>query len=81
MSLHYINNNKFNIERGDTLKHTTNWDDESFNAIVPNPPEPVLNWDGIFFCPNLQGLARDRIRKICFKYDLGRIFLIFLLFK
>ena len=48
MSLHYINNNKFNIERGDTLKHTTNWDDESFNAIVPNPPEPVLNWAGIF---------------------------------
>lgn len=48
MSLHYIDNNKFNIERGDTLKHTTNWDDESFNAIVHNPPEPSLNWDGIF---------------------------------
>ena len=48
MSLHYINNNKFNIERADTLKHTTNWDDESFNAIVYNPPEPSLNLDGIF---------------------------------
>ena len=48
MFLHYINNNRFNIERGDTLKHPANWDDEPFNAIVSNPTE-VPTKVGTFF--------------------------------
>ena len=58
MFLHYINYNKFNFERGDTLKHPANWDDESFNAIVYNPPETSLNWDGIFFARIYKDLQR-----------------------
>ena len=40
--------------------------------VFSKPPEPSLNWDGIFF-PNLQGFAGDRIRDFYFRYDLGTI--------
>ena len=50
-------------------------DGSEFRVTVFLPPEPSLNWDGIFFCPNLQGFGGNRIRKICFRYDLGTKFL------
>lgn len=45
MFLHNVNYEKFNIALGDTLIDPAHWDDESFEAIVSNPPYSV-KWDG-----------------------------------
>ena len=45
MFLHDINYEKFDIAHGDTLLEPHHWDDESFDAIVSNPPYSI-KWDG-----------------------------------
>lgn len=68
MFLHYINNNKFNIERGDTLKHPANWDDKSFNAIISNTPEVDQKWSTFFVYPNVyKGLRAFYILQLSHK--------------
>ena len=41
MFLHDIDYNYFNIACGDTLLDPKHWDDESFEAIVSNPPYSI----------------------------------------
>ena len=65
MFLHYINNNKFNIEIGDTLKHPANWDNVSFNEIVSNPPEGPQK--RTIFCLNARKIRDCAIFKITIK--------------
>jgi len=45
MFLHDINYNNFDIAHGDTLTDPKHWDDESFDAIVSNPPYSIP-WEG-----------------------------------
>jgi type I restriction enzyme M protein len=45
MFLHDIDNDKFDIELGDTLTDPKHWDYEPFEAIVSNPPYS-LKWKG-----------------------------------
>ena len=45
MFLHDINYEKFDIAHGDTLTEPKHWDEEPFDAIVPNPPYSI-HWEG-----------------------------------
>lgn len=45
MFLHDIDFDKFDIAHGDTLTEPAHWDDESFEAIVSNPPYSI-KWEG-----------------------------------
>src|SRR3989338_4255584 len=44
MFLHDINYNNFDIAHGDTLIDPKHWDDETFDAIVSNPPYSI-HWE------------------------------------